>query len=147
MHPKPIPLIMTPDGRAGAELSRRIGMAKADFKSLCRVWRHSALIKRRKLHIFAALVESKLSYGLAAAVFTEAQQRNLDGFQSRCLRSILRIPAAYYSRISNDEVLRRASAEKSSGRLSQRQIRLLGRASRAPTTNPLRSSSFVGSTV
>ena len=34
---------LSSDGRAGSELSRRIGAAKADFRSLCKVWRHSCL--------------------------------------------------------------------------------------------------------
>ena len=37
------------DGKNGSELSRRIGMAKQDFRALCKVWRHSSLTQRRKL--------------------------------------------------------------------------------------------------
>ena len=55
---------ISPDGRMTTELNRRIGMAKADFRSIRQVWTRSTLSKRRKLEIYAALVESKLLYSL-----------------------------------------------------------------------------------
>ena len=92
---------LTCDGRATAELSRRIGMAKADFNTLSRVWKNSALTRARKLAIYSSLVESKLLYSLSTAVYTVAEIRRLDGFQAKCLRKILDIPSAYLSRIPN----------------------------------------------
>ena len=49
---------------------------------------------KKKIDIYAKLVETKLLYGLASVCLTAAQARHLDGFQARCLRRILRIPAA-----------------------------------------------------
>jgi hypothetical protein len=48
------------DGSVGSELSRRIGAASGDFRSLSKVWKHSALTTVRKLAAYSALVESKL---------------------------------------------------------------------------------------
>ena len=47
------------------ELVKRIAMAKKDFLALNNVWRRSALTCKRKLAIYAALIESKLLYGLS----------------------------------------------------------------------------------
>ena len=52
--------IVSCDGLPGHELGRRIGMAKADFLQLQKVWKHSSLPIARKLQIYAALTESKL---------------------------------------------------------------------------------------
>ena len=38
------------------------------------------------------------------ATFTKSEYRRLDGFQARCLRQILKIQPAYYSRVSNATV-------------------------------------------
>ena len=39
------------DGRIHSEFGRRIGIAKADFDTLPRVWKHSTLGRKRKLYI------------------------------------------------------------------------------------------------
>ena len=80
---------LTADGDMSHELGRKIGEAKRTFTSLRRLWSHSALTWRRKLNIYAAVVESKLLYGLSSACFTKAQLRRLDGFQNRCVRQII----------------------------------------------------------
>jgi hypothetical protein len=97
--------VLDESGKIGSELGRRIGRAKSDFQALCRVWRHSSLSRRRKLELFASLIESRLLYGLTGAWLRVAERRRLDGFHARCLRQILKIPPAYFSRISNQKVL------------------------------------------
>jgi hypothetical protein len=54
------------DGRLSKELSRRLGMAYAIFRDLARLWRHSALRRKRKVQIFNMVVVSKLLCGFAA---------------------------------------------------------------------------------
>ena len=44
------------DAQADHELNRRIGVARGDFNALEKVWKRSALLRARKLHIFATLV-------------------------------------------------------------------------------------------
>jgi len=135
------------DGRAAAELSRRIGMAKSDFKALSKVWTNSALTRTRKLKIYSSLVESKLLYSLSTASYTVAELRRLDGFQARCLRSILGIQPAFLSRISNDIVRQRAVCRCFSELLVDRQLMLLGTVLRAPEHSPLQSVSFIPGTL
>ena len=96
---------LSADGRNGSEINRRLGTAKSDFSKLCKVWAHSDISRDRKMCIFNACVVSALSYGLVTMVFTKAEQRRIDGFQCRCLRKILGIAPAYWSRVPNTTVL------------------------------------------
>ena len=130
------------DGRVGSELSRRIGMAKGDFRALSKVWRHSSLLRARKLEIYRALIESRLLYGLSTACFTKAQLRQLDGFQAKCLRSILGIPPSFVSRVSNACVRQQAECKSSSSLLRERQVSFVGKVLRAGSDSPLRKVSF-----
>ncbi len=129
--------VLTESGRVGSELGRRIGCAKADFKSLCKVWSHSSLAGKRRLEIYRSLVESKLLYGLSCCCLTAADKRRLDGFQARCLRQVLGIKPAFYSRISNKEVLRRAEHSAATHILAHQQLMMLGKVLRAPQDSPL----------
>jgi len=96
-------------------------MARADLEKLRVIWSHSTLGVQRKIRIFDACVVSKLLYGLQSACFNQAERRRLDGFYARSLRKILRLPPAYYRRVSNDIVLARAR-EPLSARLLQQQM-------------------------
>jgi len=138
---------LTSDGRAGSELSRRIGAAKADFRSLCKVWKHSCLTRAQKLEVYRALVESKLMYALCTCCFVKAELRRLDGFQSKCLRSILGIPPSYLSRISNAAVREKAGWTSASEQLVQQQMMLLGKVMRAAPDSTLQKVSFIPGTL
>ena len=84
------------DGRAYAEVGRRIGAAAAaDLKKLAAVWKHSSLNVARKVELHNSMVMSKLCYALASLWLTKSDLRRLDGFQANCLRTILKIPLAY----------------------------------------------------
>ena len=117
-------------GLVNSELSRRMGAAKADLHALARVWTRSSLSCRQKVRIFRALIEPKLLHGIAACAFNVRQQRQLNGFQARCLRQVLRIPSAYISRVSNMEVLRRANCRPLTELVTDTQMQLLGRSLR-----------------
>lgn len=132
------------DGRVGSELNRRIGIAKADFASLCKVWSHASLTQPRKVEIFKALIESRLLYGLSSACFTKAERRRLDGFQAKCLRQVVGVKTAYLSRVSNASVLERAQSLPASELLVRAQLLQLGKIIRAPRCSPLFSTSFFG---
>ena len=134
--------VLTDDVHDSHELVRRIALAKADFQCLMSVWRRSALTWKRKLAIYNALIESRLLYGLSGLWLTASQQRKLNGFQNRCIRSIIGIKPAYYSRISNADVLQR-SGHILATNLLKRQLQLLGKVLRAPEGHPLRTCSFV----
>ena len=44
--------ILSNDGQAGTELSCRLGAARKEFDTLCKVWSHAALPKRKKLRVY-----------------------------------------------------------------------------------------------
>ena len=134
-------------GQVSSELYCRIGIAKNAFQTVTQVWNHAAIAIGKKVDIYKFLVESKLLHGLASLCLTTAQLRHLDGFQAKCLRSILKIPSAFYSRISNAEVLGRASHRPASALLLQAQLALLGKIIRSGEDSVLRSVSFIGDTL
>ena len=48
---------------------------------------------------------SVLLYGLEGIVLTQALKQRVNYFHTKAIRNILRIPAAFMSRISNDKVI------------------------------------------
>ena len=85
-------------------------------------------------------------YGLAGVCLTVAQQRRLNGFQNRCLRSVLGIQVSFISRISNAEVLRKSGHTIATDLLLVRQLHILGKVLRAPDDSPLRVPSLIPGT-
>ena len=137
--------LLSADGKCAAELSRRIGCAKADFKALAKVWSHSSLTWPRKLKIFSAMVECKLMYAMGACCLLVADARRLNGFQNRCIRKILGVKPAFISRVSNIAVLNKAHHRAASDILRKRRLILLGKVFRSPQDHPMRSCCFIGS--
>jgi hypothetical protein len=135
------------DGQSTHEVNRRIAIARADFDSLCKVWTRAPLSWKRKLHIYVALVESKLLYAMASLALTVAQQRRLNGFQNRCLRKVIGVAPAYISRISNATVIERANYRTATCLLLKRRLQLFGKVLRAPSGHPLRDACFIPHTL
>ena len=101
----------------------------------------------RKNDIFDTVITSKLLYGLAGAWLNTAERRRLDGFQNRCLRPIWGIAPAYFSRVSNADVLLKSGAKPLSKALIKQQLLLFGKVAREPEESPLRKSVFQGNTL
>ena len=134
--------LLTANGRIGSELSRRLGLAGADFRALSRVWRHSGVSVRRKVAVYRACVESTLMYGLETAILNVADRLRLDGFQAKCLRNCLGISPSYVSQISNAFVRRKVAAAPLSKVLLLHQMRLFGKAAIAEPGTPSRDCTF-----
>ena len=139
--------LLSADGRMDSEISRRIGMASADFRRLQKLWGHANVPVSDKLQYFQSLVSSRLQYGLATMWLVTSQRRRLDGFYARCLRKILHIPSAYISRVSNATVLQKARQQPFCKQLLRKQLTLLGRTAMAPQGSPLRDSTFMAGTL
>ena len=120
------------------EVTRRIGEAKRIFKLLGKCWSHANITKRRKLELFRAIVLPKLLYNLESLWLLKAERNRLDSFQAACLRQILKIPNAYISRVSNDEVRAHAGARPLSVDLLERQGKLYNKISHLPEGHILR---------
>ena len=139
--------ILSADGRIDAELSRRIGTARGELRAPCKVWNQSCLGRKRKLHLYQALDESKLLYSLSTCCFNVAQTRRIHGLQAKAVRQILGIQPAYLSRISNAEVLRRAGILTASEVLAKQQLDQLGMVLRADVESPLHTAAFTPGTM
>ena len=132
--------LISSDGRVATEISRRLGKAKGEFHSLKRVWMHANVGLQRKLQIFNQCVLSGLMYGLSSAVLNKASRRRLDGFQAACLRQIMHIPHAYWSRISNLSVLQKAAQKPTSELLQNEQQKYVEELRCRQPSDPVRSS-------
>ena len=62
------------DGRSGSEINRKLGMARADFDAVSRIWGHASISRSRKLKIFEACILSKLTYGLMPMCLSKVEQ-------------------------------------------------------------------------
>jgi len=134
--------ILSEDGRAGPELTRRLGEATGSFGTLERIWKHTRIPRWRKHEIYVAFILPKLLYGLDTMCFTAVEKQKIDAFHVRCLRRVYGIAYAYYSRMSNAEVLRRARERPLTKTLLERQLGLLGRLARSPHDDPARAVIF-----
>ena len=134
--------LLAADGRITSELARRLGMAHSDFQLLDRIWRHSTLNRSKKIRIFDACICTKLCYGLFTATLTAKEKQRIDGFQARCLRKILGIAPAYYSRISNQIVRTIAGERRLSDKLTQQQVRYLSKLASRDDDDPTRTCIF-----
>ena len=129
--------LITMNGKAKSEISRRIGEATQVFYTLQSVWKHANITRQRKKEILDSMVISKLIYNLENLWLYAADRNRLDAFYCRCLRRIWNISPSYYSRISNEEVYRRTDAEKISNLLKRKQVKLYGRITILQNDNPL----------
>ena len=71
-------------------------------------WRKTNASLKWKLEVYNAIVISQLVYGLETLQLTDSLLCRLNAFHIRGLRQILCIDHAYYSGISNEDVLHRA---------------------------------------
>jgi len=135
--------VINRDRRLDSEVSRKVGIAKSDFRELSKVWNHANVPVKEKLEFFHALIMSRLEYGLSSVWLVTAQRRRLDGFYARCLRRILRIQPSFLSRISNASVFATAGVQPFTEQLRQRQLILLGKVARSSADGPLRRDTFI----
>ena len=76
---------LSADGRVDSQVAPTIGAARADFRTLLRVWAHASLVVKGKVRMYEACVVSSLTYGFQAAWLPVAARRRLDGFYAKCL--------------------------------------------------------------
>ena len=118
-----------------------------DLAKLARVWKHMALSLAKKIRILISIIISRLLYGLRSAWLNVADVRRLNGFFCRCLRVILCIKPAFYSRVSNASVLQQAGEVPLAKQLLKQQLVLFRQLARAPEADILRELTFVGATL
>ena len=105
------------------------------------VWQSDLSVKA-KTEKMNALVWNKGRWSLHLFPLLPALQQKIDAAQARYLRRILKLPAAYISRISHKEVRRRCGTYRFSTFIFRAQLRWLGNILREPATDPLRRVLF-----
>ena len=107
------------------ELDKRIAKAAAVMAQLSkRVWTNKQLTLNTKLKVYQACVLSSLLYGSESWTTYARQEKRLESFHIRCLRRILCIK--WQDRVTNIEVLEKASFLSMHIMLCQRRLRWLG---------------------
>ena len=108
-----------------AEINTRIAKAAAVMSKLNRrVWTNNYFTHMTKLCVYQAYVLSTLLYNSEAWTTYTRQEKKLNSFHLRCLRRIIDI--SWQDKITNTEVLKRASSFSMYTLLSQRLFRWLG---------------------
>ena len=105
------------------------------------IWQ-SELPARDKLRKYESLVINKGTWGLHLLALKPSDFAHLEYIHTRCIRRILKIKAAYWSRVSNAEVLRRAKFPCLTRFIRRKQFALLGHILRRPYTDPDRLCCF-----
>ena len=129
-------------GQPGSELDRRLGAARGDFQTLQKIWSHARISTLKKVRIFEACILSKLLYCMHTTYLGKPARDKLDAFQAKFLRRLCGIQHAYYSRVSNNDVLHLARCVKLSSLLLQRQLILYGDIAGRPNSDALRKQAF-----
>ena len=97
--------------------------------------------------ILAILVIPKLMYGLESLWLRKVDTKRLDSFYVKCLRRVHGIKHAFWSRVSNLEVMATAGVQPLSRELLRRQLLLYGRFASQPDFAVQRKSFLESSTV
>ena len=99
------------------------------------IWQ-SKLSKKKKIENYIALVFSKGTWGFHLLALGKTDFQKIEREHLRCLRRILRIPAAFVSRISNDTVLKRAAVPTACAIIRRKQFQLFGHILRLDQDDP-----------
>ncbi|KAG7305186.1 hypothetical protein JYU34_009222 [Plutella xylostella] len=107
------------------EIDSRIGKASTSFGKLyTRVWRNSKLTTHTKVLVYQTCVLSILLYASETWTTYAKQERKLNAFHMRCLRSILGV--TWEDKVTNRNVLEKTRCCSITAILKQRRLRWLG---------------------
>ena len=122
--------IICGDNNLARELTARIGKATGAFNRLNNIWNSRSISISVKIRIYKAAVITVLTYGCEVWNTTQAQMKRLESFHQRCLRRILKV--RWFHRVTNVEVLRRASTTPLESHVASMRLRWYGHAVRMP---------------
>ena len=89
-------------GGTGADIKRRLALARIAFTILQNIWRSGRFSQKTKLRILNSNVLSVLLYGAEMWRVTTADLNKLDVFHRTCLRRVLR--KFWPNHLSNEEL-------------------------------------------
>lgn len=130
-HAKYLGALLTKTGTHGPEVQARLAKAVATLVRLGKhVWGHVGTLQL-KVRLYEALVRSVLLYGMECWGLTKGQLRQLEQFQNRALRWIVRSPA-HISHESNEALRRRLGVCTVESQLRVMRLKWLRAALNAP---------------
>ena len=77
------------DGGCDVDVARRLAIARSKFNQLGWLWRSKQMSEGLKFQFFESLVLSSVVWGSEGWLLTEAVQRKLNGWCSRCVSIIM----------------------------------------------------------
>ena len=98
---------LTKDGGRAEEIQNRFSKALLTCGKLKVFWSKTKCSYKWKLQVYNAIIVAQLTNGLNTLQLTEAALRRLDAFQMRGMRYITGTGHAYYSGVSNEEVIKK----------------------------------------
>ena len=95
---------------AEQDITTRVGKARSSFNKLTKVWKSSQYSMQTKTRIFNSNILTVLLYGSETWRMTKRDEDELDSFQHKCLRKILKI--YWPMKVANEEVRKRTGSER-----------------------------------
>ena len=97
------------------EVESRISKALETCRKLNIFFKKANCRKNWKMQVYNAVIISKLTYGLETLYLNDSLLKRLDAFHIRGLRHILGIQHSYWSRVKNEDIIKRANWELNKG--------------------------------
>ena len=112
------------EGGGDRDIKNRLQKARGAFHRLARVWNTRGIGRKTKIHLFKTLERPVLLYGYETWKITKRDEKQLDTFQTKCLRRILRI--RWQQRITNSRILEISGMENISCEVRRRRWNWIG---------------------
>ena len=118
----------TADGDATSDVKARLSKARHAFAGLKNIWQARNISISTKIRLFKSNILSILLYGSETWKVTNKIIHQLETFQNRCLRRILRI--FWPNKISNEDLRKRADVKPVEQEVRSRRWRWIGHVNR-----------------
>ena len=112
------------EGGGMKDLKNRLSKARGAFVRLKKTWRSNNISRRTKLKLFKTLVVPVLLYGSETWKMNKRENKEVDVFQNKCLRQILRIH--WEDHTSNEKLLENADMKPLSAEVRWRRWKMIG---------------------
>mgnify|MGYP003502897794 FL=1 len=120
-------------GGGEEDIKLRLNKARRTFRRMNQVWNSAKFSRTTKIRLYNTLVIPVLLYGAETWKMTKSNNTELDVFQGKCLRRILKI--FWPKTISNDDLLTKSNCGKLSIEVMRRRWRWLGHVLRGDKEN------------
>nr|VZI47734.1 unnamed protein product [Spirometra erinaceieuropaei] len=122
---------LLPNGQSKDDIVSRIDATRWVFSSLWKcLWIRRDLSIATKIHVYRASVRSVLLYGCECWALRMEDERELEGFDHHCLRTILRVK--FIDFVSNETVRARCVIARITQAIQERRLRWFGHVLRRP---------------